>query len=171
MPRGGKRKGAGRPKGTGKFGVPTKAIRVPEAMVDQIISFIHGKGYIYPMYPGKVQAGFPATIEDQPAEKLDLNGFLVQNPAATFFMRATGDSMTGAGIFDDDVLVVDKSIEPQDGDIVVAVVNNEFTVKRLSKSDAHVELKSENPDFPSLVIPAGTDLQIWGVVKHTLRTV
>ena len=133
MPRGGKRKGAGRPKGTGKFGVPTKAIRVPESMVDQIVNFIHRKGDIYPMYPGKIQAGFPATVEEQPAESLDLNDFLIKNPPATFFVRATGDSMIGAGIFADDMLVVDKSAEPVNGDIVIAILNNEFAVKRLSK--------------------------------------
>ncbi|MDO4568843.1 MAG: translesion error-prone DNA polymerase V autoproteolytic subunit [Planctomycetia bacterium] len=170
MPRGGRRKGAGRPKGTGKFGVPTKAIRVPEAMVDQIINFIHRKGDIYPLYGNMVPAGFPAVTEGAPAEMLDLNAWLIQNPASTFFVRATGDSMIGAGIFADDVLVVDKSVEPQNGDIVIAVLNNEFTVKRLEKTDTHVELKSENPDYPSIIIPEDTELQIWGVVKHSLRT-
>lgn len=171
MPRGGRRKGAGRPKGTGKFGVPTKAIRVPEAMVEQIINFIYRKGDVYPLYGNMVPAGFPTVTEEVPVEMLDLTSYLISNPAATFFVRATGDSMIGAGIFADDILVVDKSAEPQNGDIVIAILNNEFTVKRLEKSDSHVELKSENPNYPSIVIPEDTELQIWGVVKHTLRTV
>ena len=171
MPRGGKRKGAGRPKGTGKFGVPTKAIRVPESMVDQIVNFIHRKGDVYPMYPYTCQAGFPAVMEELPAEGMDLAGFLVQNPAATFFVRATGESMIGAGIFADDVLVVDKSAEPENNDIVIAVINNEFTVKRLVRKDGSTELRSENPDYPSIAIPEGTELNIWGVVKFAIHSV
>lgn len=171
MPRGGKRKGAGRPKGTGKFGVPTKAIRVPESMVEQIVNFIHRKGDIYPMYPNKCQAGFPAVMEDVPSEGLDLTAFLVKNPTATFFVRATGESMIGAGIFADDVLVVDKSAEPVNNDIVIAIINNEFAVKRLVKTGNTTELKSENPDYPSIAIPEGTELQIWGVVKYAIHSV
>ncbi len=171
MPRGGKRKGAGRPKGTGKFGVPTKAIRVPDSMVEQIVEFIRRKGDVYPLYPNKCQAGFPGNIEDMPAEDLDLAGFLIKNPSATFFVRATGDSMIGAGIFADDVLVVDRSSEAENNDIVIAVINNEFTVKRLAKKDKKIELLSENPDYPSISIPEGTELQIWGVVKFAIHTV
>ncbi|MBE6428844.1 MAG: translesion error-prone DNA polymerase V autoproteolytic subunit [Planctomycetaceae bacterium] len=171
MPRGGKRKGAGRPKGTGKFGVPTKAIRVPESMVEQIVNFIHRKGDVYPMYPNKCQAGFPAALEDLPAESLEISSYLVQNPAATFFVRATGESMTGAGIFADDILVVDKSAEPENNDIVIAIINNEFTVKRLVKSGNSIELRSENPDYPSIAIPEGTELLIWGIVKFAIHSV
>ncbi len=171
MPRGGKRKGAGRPKGTGKFGVPTKAIRVPESMSDQIVNFIHRKGDVYPLFPNECQAGFPAALEDVPAEPLDLSSFLIKNPAATFFVRATGESMIGAGIFAGDVLVVDKSADAVNNDIVIAVINNEFTVKRLVKTAKTTELRSENPDFPAIAIPEGTELQIWGVVKFALHSV
>lgn len=171
MPRGGKRKGAGRPKGTGKFGVPTKAIRVPESMVEQIVNFIRRKGDVYPMYPNQCQAGFPATLDDMPAEGLEISSYLIQNPAATFFVRATGESMTGAGIFADDVLVVDKSEEPMNNDIVIAVINNAFAVKRLVKTENSIELRSENPDYPSIAIPEGTELQIWGVVKFAIHSV
>ncbi|MDO4550752.1 MAG: translesion error-prone DNA polymerase V autoproteolytic subunit [Planctomycetia bacterium] len=171
MPRGGRRKGAGRPKGTGKFGVPTKAIRVPEMMVDHIMNFIYSKGFIFPIYDTKIQAGFPASLDDQATETLDLNGYLVKNPTATFFVRATGESMTGAGIFADDVLVVDKSAEAENGDIIIAVVNNEFTVKRFVKNGNQIELRSENPNFPTITIPEGTELNIWGVVKYTIHSV
>lgn len=171
MPRGGRRKGAGRPKGTGKFGVPTKAIRVPELMVDQIMNFIYGKGYVLPLYETKVQAGFPAPVEDQADASLDLNGYLVKNPTATFFVRATGDSMTGAGIFADDVLVVDKSADVENGDIVIAVVDNEFTVKRFVKDGDKIELRSENPNYPPIKVSEASDLKIWGVVKFTIHSV
>ncbi len=171
MPRGGRRKGAGRPKGTGKFGVPTKAIRVPEMMVDQIMNFIYGKGYVLPLFETKVQAGFPAPVEDQATATLDLNGFLVKNPTATFFVRATGDSMTGAGIFADDILVVDKSAEVENGDIVIAVVDNEFAVKRFVKTGDKIELRSENPSFPTIKISEASELKIWGVVKYTIHSV
>lgn len=171
MPRGGRRKGAGRPKGTGKFGVPTKAIRVPEMMVDQIMNFIYGKGYVLPIFETKVQAGFPAPVEDQADTTLDLNGYLVKNPMATFFVRATGDSMTGAGIFADDVLVVDKSADAENGDIVIAVVNNEFMVKRFVKNGDKIELRSENPNFPTITVPSASELKIWGVVKFAIHSV
>lgn len=171
MPRGGKRKGAGRPKGTGKFGMPTKAIRVPEAMTEQIVNFVHRKGDIYPLYPNQCQAGFPATLEELPSEELDLAAFLIQNAPATFFVRATGESMIGAGIFADDLLIVDKSAEAQNNDIVIAIVNNEFAVKRLVRDGQTTELRSENPDYPAIAIPEGTELQIWGVVKHVIHTV
>ncbi|MDO4569470.1 MAG: translesion error-prone DNA polymerase V autoproteolytic subunit [Planctomycetia bacterium] len=171
MPRGGKRKGAGRPKGTGKFGVPTKAIRVPESMVERIVGFIHRKADIYPLFAEQIQAGYPATIEEQPAEELDLNGLLVKNASATFFVRATGDSMINAGIFSGDLLLVDKSEDPKNGDIVIAVINNEFACKRFMKDGEKIELRSENPDYPAVGIPEGTDLQIWGVVKHAIHSV
>lgn len=140
-------------------------------MVEQIVEFIRRKADVYPFYPNKCQAGFPSCIEDMPAEDLDLAGFLIKNPCATFFVRATGESMTGAGIFADDVLVVDRSSEPENNDIVIAVINNEFTVKRLAKKDNKVELLSENPDYPSISIPEGTELQIWGVVKFAIHSV
>ena len=168
MPRGGRRKGAGRPKGTGKFGVPTKAIRVPEMMVDQIMNFIYGKGYVLPLFETK--AGQPVPAEDQTEMTLDLNGYLVKNPMATFFVRATGDSMTGAGIFADDILVVDKSADAENGDIVIAVVNNEFMVKRFVKNGDKIELRSENPSCPTINVTAA-ELKIWGVVKFAIHSV
>lgn len=170
MPRGGKRKGAGRPKGTGKFGVPTKAIRVPEKMVEQIMHFIYSKGYVLPLYEGRVQAGFPAPTGDEVGTTLDLNGYLVKNPTATFLLRAVGDSMIEAGIFPDDILVVDKGAEPVNGDIVIAVINDEFTVKRLSKEGNSVILKSENPKYPPITIPEGSGMNVWGVVKFAIHS-
>lgn len=171
MARGGRRKGAGRPKGTGKFGEATKAVRLPISMIDQIMGFIERKGLTYPLYSTKVQAGFPAPADDIPAEHFDLTTHLVPNPAATFFVRAGGDSMTGAGIFTDDLLIVDKSLDPQNGDIVVAVVDGEFTVKRLVMKGKKIELKPENPKFATIKIADESELNIWGVVKNVIHSV
>lgn len=171
MARGGKRKGAGRPKGTGKFGEPTKAIRLPVSMIDRIMEFIAQKGLIFPVYTTQVQAGFPSPAEDTNPETFDLVKFIVKNPPATFLVRATGESMIGAGIFPNDILVVDKSEEPTHESIVLAVVNGEFTVKRLVRKDNKIALKSENPNFPSITINDEQELNIWGVVKHVIHEV
>jgi len=169
--RGGKRKGAGRPKGTGKFGEPTKAVRLPISMIDQIMGFIDRKGLAYPLYSTKVQAGYPAQAEEIPAERFNLTSFLVPNPAATFFVRVAGDSMTGAGIFSNDLLIVDKSLEPKNGDVVVAVVNGEFTVKRFVVKNKKIELKPENSKFATIKISNESELNIWGVVKNVIHSV
>lgn len=171
MARGGRRKGAGRPKGTGKFGEPTKAVRLPISMIDQIMGFIERRGLAYPLYSTKVQAGYPAPADDVPAERFDLTNYLVPNPAATFFVRATGNSMTGAGIFANDLLIVDKSVEPKNGDVVIAVVNGEFTVKRLVIKNKKIELKPENSKFSTIKIVDESELNIWGVVKNVIHAV
>ncbi|MDA0967688.1 MAG: hypothetical protein O2970_12155 [Proteobacteria bacterium] len=111
MTRGGARKGAGRPKGHGKFGEKTIPMRIPESMVDDVLGFVHTKGHKLPLYASKVQAGFPSPADDFMERKLDLNAHLVKHPAATFFVRVSGDSMIEAGIHPDDILVVDRSIE------------------------------------------------------------
>ena len=171
MARGGKRKGAGRPKGTGKFGEPTKAIRLPISMIDRIMEFIAQKGLIFPVYTTQVQAGFPSPAEDTTPETFDLIKYLIKNPPATFLVRATGESMTGAGIFPNDILVVDKSAEPTHEDIVIAVVNGEFTVKRLVRRDGRIELQAENPNFQPISFGDDQELNIWGVVKHVIHEV
>lgn len=171
MARGGRRKGAGRPKGTGKYGEPTKAVRLPISMIGQVLGFIDRKGLSYPLYSTKVQAGFPAPAEDIPAEHFDLMTHLVPNPPATFFVRVGGDSMTGAGIFSDDLLIVDKSLEAKNGDVVVAVVDGEFTVKRLVVKGKKIELKPENSKFSTIKIADESELNIWGVVKNVIHSV
>jgi len=103
---------------------------------------------------------------------LDLNEHLVAHPEATFFIRVQGQSMTGAGINDGDLLVVDRALEAADGDIVVAMVNNEMTLKRLQKRNGHVRLLPENPCFRPIEFKDGQELTIWGVatsVVHFLR--
>lgn len=171
MARGGKRKGAGRPKGTGKFGEPTKAIRLPISMIDRIMTFIEQKGLSFPLYNSQVQAGYPSPSEDIPAEKLDMGSYLVQNPGSTFFVKVVGESMNGAGIFPDDLLIVDRSIKATNGDVVVAVVDGEFTVKRLFITKSKIELRPENKKFAPIVFENESEMNIWGVVRNVIHRV
>ena len=112
----------------------------------------------------KVSAGFPSPAADYEEKCLDINGYLVRNPVSTFFFAVQGESMQGAEIFDGDVLVVDKSIRPQHGHIVVAFVNGERLVKRLYRRAGRVALVAEHPAYPPLEIREGMELEIWGVV-------
>lgn len=120
-------------------------------------------------FEAPVQAGFPSPAADEGDKQLDLNAHLVQHPAATFFVRVDGDSMVGANIQRGDILVVDRSLEPQSGKIVVAVVNGEFTVKRLKSVEGVVFLEAENPRYPPIRIDASSDFQVWGVVTYVIH--
>ncbi len=122
-----------------------------------------------PLFLSGVSAGFPSPADDYLDRKLDLNEHLIKNPAATFFVRVAGDSMTGGGINDNDILVVDRSLEPSVNDIVIAVVNGELTVKRLIKSRGSWSLIAENPDYPPLEISDETPLEIWGVATYAIH--
>lgn len=112
----------------------------------------------------KVSAGFPSPAADYEDKRLDINDYLVQNPVSTFFFPVEGDSMQGAEIFAGDILVVDKSVRPQHGHIVIAFVDGERLVKCLYKRAGRVALVAENPAYPRLEIQEGMDLEIWGVV-------
>ncbi len=165
-----KKRKVGRPIGSGKYGEPTKALRLPVSLIGQIDSFVERRGFVFPLYSNKIQAGFPSPADDEvPFEPYDLGAKLIPNPAATFFIRVTGESMRDAGIFPDDVLIVDRSLEAQNGDVVVAAINGEFTVKRLYRSARKVELRPENPKFRPIVIADDTDFIIWGVVKTVIH--
>lgn len=118
-----------------------------------------------------IQAGFPAPGEDLEGTPLDTNQLLVKNPAATFFMRVTGSSMQDVGIFDGDIVVVDKSIDARDGDIVVAVLNEAYTLKRLTHSGGKPQLQAESKTHPAIEVEQGDELRIWGVVTFVLRSV
>ncbi len=122
-----------------------------------------------PLYASQPAAGFPAPGDDLVEKPLDLNDLLIDNPTATFFVRVAGDSMEGARIFDGDVLVVDRSITPNDGSIVVAAVFGEMVVKRLKKYPNHAELVSENDGYRPIVIQDMDDVFIWGVVVGSAR--
>ena len=117
----------------------------------------------------RIQAGFPSPAEDYIEGKLDLNEHLIHRPAATFILRVTGKSMTGAGIFPDDLLIVDRSLGPQSGDVVVAVLDNEFTVKRLIEGEDGWCLKAEDKGFPTIHITEEMDLIVWGVVSSAIH--
>lgn len=123
-----------------------------------------------PLFLSGVSAGFPSPADDYLDRKLDLNEYLVKNPAATFFVRVAGDSMTGAGINDNDILIVDRSLEPCSGNIVIAVVNGELTVKRLMRSKNSWRLLAENPTYPPLEIDEETPLEVWGVATHAIHS-
>ena len=135
MPRGGVRAGAGRPKGQGKFGEKTKPIRIPISKIDSVMNFINNSNISLPLYSSKVPAGFPSPADDHMEGKLDLNTHLVKHPTATFFVKASGDSMLGAGIHDGDILVVDRSLEPRKGKVVIAAVDGQLTVNVYKKRD------------------------------------
>lgn len=122
-----------------------------------------------PLFVGKVAAGFPSPADDYVEKTLDLNELLVQKPAATFFARAQGVSMINAGIHHNDILIVDRSIEPVPGKIVICALNGELTVKRLDLDNGQWQLKAENPDYPDMVIFEDLELVIWGVVTNVIH--
>jgi DNA polymerase V len=122
-----------------------------------------------PLFSYAVHAGFPSLADDYVSEALDLNENLIAHKEATFFLRAKGHSMTGAGIQDGDLLVVDRSLTPSHRTIVIAVVDGEFTVKRLYKRGGRIRLLAENPDFAPMEFNEGQELQIWGVVTSVIH--
>jgi DNA polymerase V len=127
-----------------------------------------------PLVCGRVEAGFPSPADDFIERSLDLNEQLVTNPIATFFVRASGDSMDGAGIHDGDLLIVDRSMTPVHGSIVIAVIDGGLTVKRLSKRGNVASLLPEpnNVDqgaYSPIEVGADTDATIWGVVTWSLH--
>lgn len=124
-----------------------------------------------PLFLSRVPAGFPSPAEDYVEGSLDLNEHLIAHREATFFMRVQGHSMTGAGIQDGDLLVVDRSLEAGDGDIVVAVVDGELTVKRLSRRGGTVRLLPESPGCEPIEFKDGQELTVWGVVTSVIHRV
>jgi DNA polymerase V len=118
---------------------------------------------------GSVPAGYPSLLTEQAKELVDINSDLIRNEIATYIFRVKGNAMIDAGIFDGDVLVVDRSIEPKHNDIVLATLNNEFIVKRLYQRAGLIKLISENPIYPPLVIKERDDFAIWGVVTNSVH--
>lgn len=169
MVKGGYRPGSGRPRG-GKYGEQTKQLRVPVSRVNEVIAFLDkGMEYRFPFYASKVRAGFPSPADDYIESYLDLNEHLIQHPAGTFFVRASGDSMTGAGIQNGDLLIIDRSLEATNGKIVIAALNGELTVKRLSQVNGRLQLLPENSNYPPIEISDAQDLVIWGVVTFVIH--
>ena len=124
---------------------------------------------LIPLYSSPISAGFPSPADDYLEQCLDLNDFLIKKPAATFLVRVKGDSMIEAGIGEGDILIVDRSITPQFGFIVIAVVNGEFTVKRLVEIQGRPFLKPENKRLQLIDISRIENFEISGVVVHAIK--
>lgn len=124
-----------------------------------------------PLFTEQVAAGFPSPADDYLEGDLDLNKYLIQHPVATFFVRVTGDSMIGAGIYSGDILIVDRALEPADKKVVIAVVDGELTVKRLVRKSGSLYLMPENDAYKPIKIEDETGLEIWGVVTTVLHQV
>lgn len=169
---GGSRPHAGRPKGLGKYkGEETKPMRIPLSRINDVKNFLdEGLAYKLPLFGCSVRAGLPSPADDYIEMHLDLNNHLIAHPAATFFLKASGDSMINVGIADGDMLVVDKSLEVVHGKIVIAAINGELTVKRLSLTGGQTLLLPENNKYKPIIITEDIDLVIWGVVIHNIRS-
>lgn len=118
-----------------------------------------------------VRAGFPSPAQDFMDRSIDLNRDLVSHPESTFYARVAGDSMIDAGLRQGDILVVDKSLAPQNGDIAVCIVNGDFTVKTLKMFPDHVVLEPANKDYSPLRITGGDQFEVWGVVTYVIKAV
>ncbi|MDG1189753.1 MAG: translesion error-prone DNA polymerase V autoproteolytic subunit, partial [Flavobacteriales bacterium] len=117
-----------------------------------------------PLYGDSVPAGFPSPADDYLDMDLNLHDYLVQHPSATFCVRAIGDSMVDAGIQSSDVMVIDRALTPKNNDIILAVVNGEFTVKRIKKSEDELYLMPANENYKPMKITEEMNFQVWGVV-------
>jgi DNA polymerase V len=126
--------------------------------------------YEIPFYSCPITAGFPSPAESFLEGTLDLNTHLIRHPVATFFVRVVGDSMIGAGIFPGDILIVDRSLEPQDKNVVIAVVDSELTVKRLRFFKERLVLAPDNDKYPMIEIHQHQSFEIWGVVTASIHT-
>lgn len=122
-----------------------------------------------PLYISPVEAGFPSPAEDFVEQSLNLHSYLVRNEAATFFVRAHGDSMINAGIHNSDLLIVDRSLPAEHNRVVIAALDGELTVKRLVRRQNKVFLASANPDYPDFDITNSEYIHIWGVVTHAIH--
>ena len=187
---GGKRAGAGR---KARFGEPTALIRVPESARPVVVNFLEAlaskrqttprwpahlvpltqpakpAAFKVPLFAHTVRAGFPSPADDYVADTLDLNEHLMPRKEASFLLRAKGDSMLGAGIHDGDILIVDRSLTPANGRIVIAALDGQFTVKRLEKKRGKIRLLPANPEFEPIEIGDEQELQIWGVVTNVIH--
>ena len=119
-----------------------------------------------------IKAGFPSPADDYLHDSLDFNRDMIKNPEATFYGRVSGDSMINAGICDGDIAVIDRSLQPMDGNVIVAFVNGEFTIKYLDlkhKEEGYIELKPANPNYSPIRIGVEDNFRVWGVVVWTIK--
>ncbi len=122
-----------------------------------------------PLYSDLISAGFPSPAEDYLDKKLDLNEYLIKNRPATFLVKVNGNSMINSGIYDGDILVVDRSVEPANKKIVIGVIDGEFTVKRIIKKTKKLFLQPENENFKPIEITEDMDFKIWGIVTFAIH--
>lgn len=186
--RGGQRLNAGRSKGSFKYGEPTVIRRLPESWarrlddaldttkltrdsveVEEILPAVSGEPLLIPLVGSRVAAGFASPAEDFMEGRLDLNAELIKHPAATFYVRVSGESMINAGILPGNLLVVDRAETARHGDIVIAVLDGELTVKRLYQRNNIIRLDAENPVFPNIEMERSSELMIWGVVRAAIQ--
>ena len=119
-----------------------------------------------------IKAGFPSPADDYLHDSLDFNRDMIKNPEATFYGRVSGDSMIDAGICDGDIAVIDRSLQPMDGNVIVASVNGEFTIKYLDlkhKEEGYIELKPANSNYSPIRIDVEDNFRVWGVVVWTIK--
>lgn len=188
---GGARAGAGRKP---KFGEKTALIRVPESAQPVVIDFLNElaqkrqaepqwpshlipvklaanlTAFKVPLFNHTIRAGFPSPADDYVADTLDLNEHLMPRKEATFLVTVSGDSMIGVGIHNGDILVVDRSLTPANGKVVIAVLDGQFTVKTLEKKRGKIRLMPANPEFEPIEMKDEQELQIWGVVTNVIHS-
>ena len=121
------------------------------------------------VFGSRIQAGFPSPAQGYFSEDIDLNKELVPSPASTYCAEVTGDSMKDCGIFDGDLLIVDKSLTPRSGNIAVCFLDGEFTVKKLRVTERGIDLVPGNKDYPVIHVTEDNSFQIWGVVSHVIK--
>ena len=124
---------------------------------------------LIPLVEGTVSAGFPSPAEDYIELGIDLNKYLIKSPISTFFLRVSGNSMNNAGIYNNDLLIIDRSIKPHPGHIVVALLDGEFTLKRLIKEKDNYYLKADKENYPAINLYEYIDIQIWGVAVYSIH--
>lgn len=196
MTRGGKRPGAGRTELSGPYREKTKVMRVPESAIPEVREYLERRPKTLALAPlsalqadevdisradlspeplrlplmgGAVAAGFPQPSDEFIEDWLDLNSLYVPDKETTFFIKVKGDSMRDAGIRPGDMLIVDRSRSAEHGDIVIAVLDGELTVKELAIQDAQVRLLPANPEYPVIEIRPHQQLYVWGIVMHSIH--
>jgi len=145
--------------------------RQKDAPIKKIWAFDPKTSLEIPLFVAGISAGFPSPADDFIDKALDLNEFLISHPAATFFVRVEGSSMIDAGIRPGDILIVDRALEVRSGNVVIAVIDNEFTVKRFERCCDTCRLLAENPAFEPIEIKDGMQVEVWGVVTYVIHKV
>lgn len=145
-----------------------------ESKIDSNVTLLHSEfmSKLRLGFAPAIKAGFPSPAEAYEVESLDFNKDLISHPDTTFYAHVNGDSMTGAGIFDGDIVVIDRSLEPKNGDVVLAFLNREYTLKYYDdshKADGYIELVPGNTKYPRIKVTPNDDFMVWGVVQYSIK--